>query len=92
MGKPDESVWWEDYKKQNPLSAQITEEFLEKHRNDPGFAKEQTERRFSDKTIDEFVDYHFERLPELMKDSKHAPLFQKGTRCGCEGMREDSLS
>lgn len=81
-GEPDGSTWWEDYKKGNPISAQILDEFFEKHKDDPDFQKENTGGRVSDKVINQFADYYFERLPELVKDPKFASMFKKGIGCG----------
>jgi hypothetical protein len=85
----DESTWWEDFKKRDPVSAQIHDEFFEKHEDDPDFVKECAEGKFSDKTINACADYHLERLRELREDPKYASMFQKRVDSGCDEKRED---
>jgi len=79
---PDEAAQEEAFRQAFPVGSKIMDEFHEKHQKNPDFIKERAEGRFSDKTINQFADYYFERLPELVKDPKFASMFKKGIGCG----------
>jgi hypothetical protein len=64
--RPDDSAWWENFKKRDREGAMIHVEFFEKHADDPKFQKESTEDKWSDETINEFADYVLKRTYELM--------------------------
>jgi hypothetical protein len=89
-GEDDGSAWWEDFKKRDPAWAEFHEQFFEMHKDDPDFVKELAERKFSDKTINEYADGLLERVRECREDPKYASMFRKRVNPGYDGRQEDS--
>ena len=78
MERPEWEEWWEEFKKYNPVSAQILEEFWRKHRRRPGRLglPEHEVAAYGEKGIGLFENYYAKRIYELRRDPERAWLFQ----------------
>ena len=93
LERPDWDEWWEEFKRFNPVSAQVTEEFWKKYRKK---LDRLDRRRFavrSNKTaLILYENYYAKRVYELRKDPKYASLFRRWRRLERRKRKKINLS
>lgn len=78
LQRPDWDEWWEEFKRYNPVSAQITEEFWKKYRKKlDRLYRGQSFGGCSETHIKLYQNYYAKRVYQLREDSKHARLFRR---------------
>lgn len=77
LERPDWDEWWEEFKRCNPVSALITEEFWNKYRKKlRRLSLGQAIPGYTETEIKLYQNYYAKRAHELRRDREPASLFQ----------------